>query len=277
MFKILAIGCGNMGGACLQAMLVGSKADDTLFDIVDRNTEKRKIFESLGVRNSYSKVPTQLDNYDAILLGIKPLASAELLFGIKNALANVSEQKRPLLISMMAGITMDALEQNSGIHKRVRIMPNLPVRYGRGTCAWYPLNLNAHELKRIEVCLQTMGQLVRLDSDDALDRFTALIGSGPGYCYYFIDAMAHAAKTLGFEHQEASEMLAQTFLGSLELFQKANTGIETWKDRVASKGGSTREAYQIMDDANLQNCFTSALNAAYQRNVELRKGSENEF
>ena len=94
------IGCGNMGGALIRA---ASKATKDIM-IADFDNEKaEQLASELGLVVGDNKtIATQCDR---IFLGVKPQVMAEMLDGIKDIL----KDKKPILISMAAGLTTDKI------------------------------------------------------------------------------------------------------------------------------------------------------------------------
>ena len=62
-----------------------------------------------------------------------------------------------------------------------------------------------------------------------------------------MNAMIQAAIEMGFTKQDAKKMVAQTFRGAVSQFNASDDDLSTWINRVASKGGTTREALDVLD------------------------------
>ena len=109
------IGCGNMGGAIARA-LSNSTKDITLSDI----SGKDKILAAeLGV--SHADNASVAANCDRIFLAVKP----HLMKGALAPLQEILAQKKPLLITMAAGLEIRQIEEFVGARLPIiRIMPN---------------------------------------------------------------------------------------------------------------------------------------------------------
>ena len=112
--------------------------------------------------------------------------------------------------------------------------------------------------------------LVEWVEEPLLDAVSALSGSGPAFVYRFIDALAAAGASLGFPADQALRLATATVEGAGMLAAQADAAPAELADRVASKGGSTREGLYVLDrDGALEKLLIATLTAARDRNVEL--------
>ena len=78
-----------------------------------------------------------------------------------------------------------------------------------------------------------------------------------------------AALKMGFSENDSKVLVSQTFEGAVELFNQNSISPNTWMERVASKGGTTRAALDSMEDNNVKELIKDAAYAAFDRAVEL--------
>src|SRR5690606_11990301 len=114
------------------------------------------------------------------------------------------------------------------------------------------------ELLTVENLLNTTGKTVRLDTENDIDASTGISGSGPAYIFYFMQSMIEAALKMGFSEYDSKVLVGQTFEGAVELFNSNNLSPESWMNRVASKGGTTRAALDSMEDNNVNELIKEA-------------------
>jgi pyrroline-5-carboxylate reductase len=177
-----------------------------------------------------------------------------------------------IIISIMAGITIKAMKNALGINKVVRAMPNLPAQVGKGITSY----MASDEISRIEILtvenlLDTTGKSIRVQSENYIDASTGISGSGPAYVFYFMHSMMEAALKMGFSKNDSKVLVSQTFAGAVELFNSSDLSPNSWMDKVASKGGTTRAALDSMDDNNVKDLIEEAAYAAFNRAIELGK------
>ena len=117
------IGCGNMGGAIARAL---RKSTANIF-LSDRSGKAKALAQELEI--SYTDNQTIASNCDRIFLGVKPHMMADMLAPLQPTLA----AKKPLLITMAAGLTLQQIEKFAGTALPIiRIMPNTPTAVGKG-------------------------------------------------------------------------------------------------------------------------------------------------
>jgi pyrroline-5-carboxylate reductase len=149
-------------------------------------------------------------------------------------------------------------------------MPNLPAQVGKGVTSY----TESKEVSRIELLmvrnlLDTTGESIRVESENFIDASTGISGSGPAYVFYFMQSMLEAALKMGFSKNDSKILVSKTFEGAVELFNQSDLSPNTWMERVASKGGTTRAALDSMEDNNVKELIKDAAYAAFDRAVEL--------
>ena len=108
MKKIGIIGFGNMGQA-MYAGLVDVFGEDRVF-VCYRNLEKLKI-EDLRLENFSKGVDEVIKKVDVVIIAVKPQSFAEFA---KSMTVDVNDK---LVVSIMAGITLEKLKEKTGTKK----------------------------------------------------------------------------------------------------------------------------------------------------------------
>lgn len=220
----------------------------------------------------YDKIENCVPKADIIFIAVKPYHASDLLSEMKPYVGD--EQ---IIISIMAGVTIESIKQDLGIRRVIRAMPNLPAQVGKGMTSYTASDeVSRLELLTVENLLDTTGRSVRLDTENDIDASTGISGSGPAYIFYFMQSMIEAAQKMGFSDHDSKVLVGQTFEGAVELFNQNDLTPSSWMDRVASKGGTTRAALDSMEDNNVKELIKEAAYAAFKRAVELGKEYQKE-
>lgn len=202
---------------------------------------------------------------DLVILAVKPQDSAKLFDEIRG-LAEPSQ----VFLSIMAGIRIEVIARELGVNKIIRAMPNLPAQIGAGVTAFTSTDpVTRIELVMVQNLLNTTGKTLYVEQEDRIDAATAISGSGPAYVYYFMNAMIQAAREMGFSDSEAELLVAQTFTGAVDLYNKTDLTCEGWIGKVASKGGTTEAALRVFRETALHEDIVAGARAALQRAREL--------
>ncbi|MFQ3214589.1 MAG: pyrroline-5-carboxylate reductase [Marivirga sp.] len=268
--KVLVIGAGNMGLAYAKALVKSEFLQSTNLMISDTSAEKTEELKKISRFDVYTNLEDCLPAADIVFFAVKPYHISDLFSKVKHLM-----QADQIVISIMAGVTIQSIQEGLGIRKVVRAMPNLPAQVGKGLTSFTASDeVSRLELSTVENLLSTTGKSVRLDTENDIDASTGISGSGPAYVFYFMQSMMDAAKKMGFSDHDSKVLVSQTFEGAVELFNKSDLSPASWMKRVASKGGTTRAALDSMEENNVKELIEEAAYAAFNRAVELGKESE---
>ena len=255
------IGCGNMGGAIARALSQNTK--DIL--ITDRSGKAKALAEELGI--TYGSIEDAASCHK-VFLGVKP----HMMQGVLAPLQGILAEKKPLLITMAAGLEISKIEDFAGTKLPViRIMPNTPTAIGKGVIPYCCNDLVTEEL--LADWLQDMDKCGLLDDleEQLIDAASALSGSGPAYLYLMLEAMADGAVACGIPRAKALNYAAMTMSGAAEMYLATKTHPGALKDAVCSPGGSTIEGIKALEQHGFRGAVMDCLAAAYQKNKELGK------
>ncbi|MBD2842488.1 pyrroline-5-carboxylate reductase family protein [Erythrobacter rubeus] len=265
--KLLIIGCGNMGGAMLAGWLALG-FDPQRFAVLDPALEDAP--EGVALYRSPDEAEVAGD-HDAVLLGFKPQQLGKLAPGLQSVASH-----GVTVYSLLAGLTLAQLQAafpNADAH--VRVMPNLASRINKSPVILLEKGLSSGERGGAFELFNALGTALWLQEEDQFDLVTALAGSGPGFVYRFIDALAGAAAQLGLQRDQA-EALALTMVdGASSLASGETLSPGELADRVASPGGMTREGLNVLDrDDALHKLLVETLRATAERGAQLSAGSD---
>lgn len=256
------IGCGNMGGAIARAL--SRKTKDIA--VSDRSGKAKALAQELGVQ--YLDNASIAAECDRIFLAVKPHMMRDMLLPLKDTLA----RRKPLLITMAAGLEIRQIEEFVGTHLPViRIMPNTPTSVGKGVIPYCANNLVTEEM--VTDWLEDMSECGLLDplEERLMDAASALSGSGPAYLYLMLEAMADGGVACGLPRAKALDYAAMTMAGAAEIYLSIHAHPGSLKDAVCSPGGSTIAGVRILEQRGFRGAAMDCVCAAYAKNKELGK------
>lgn len=254
------IGCGNMGGALARALSKTTK--DIMLSDFDRSRAEALAAE-LDVAAAVGNAQVALE-CDRIFLGVKPQMMAEMLGGIKPQL----EAKKPLLISMAAGLSTDKIKQLARDLPVIRIMPNTPVSVGQGVILYCSNGAEQDTVKDFVNDMRYSGNLYAVP-ENLIDAGCSVSGCGPAFMYMFASAVAKGGEACGLSPEQAIEFAAATMSGAAEMLLTSDKTPEQLTDAVCSKGGSTIEGVNVLKNSDFEKVVVDCIKAAYKRNLEL--------
>ena len=280
--KIGCIGCGMMGGALIKAIAKKVGGDKILLS--DGDVEKAKSLALELGANFVTSNAQIIENCSHIILAVKPAFFSSVLEQIKDSYNNIakSEQKNlPVIISIMAGLSIEKIEQMScqagisgGLQNIVRLMPNLPATVNEGMIALCTKENVSSEIEQevefVKEILSCAGKVEQV-SEKLMDVVTAVSGSGPAYGFMFIEALADAAVLLGMPRNQAYIYASQTLKGAAQMVLETSEHPAKLKDAVCSPAGTTIQAVKSLEGKGFRSAVISAVESAYNKSVDLGK------
>jgi pyrroline-5-carboxylate reductase len=206
---------------------------------------------------------------EVLLLAIKPQAFEAVVAGLTSSQNGKIGNPLPVVISILAGVTLSQLEAAFKLSPVIRAMPNTPATVGAGMTAIAPgVRAQANHLDRAKVIFQAVGEVVEV-SESLMDAVTGLSGSGPGYVAIMVEALTDGGVAAGLPRVIASKLALQTVLGTAQLLQESGMHPAELKDRVTSPGGTTIAGIAQLEQAGFRSALIDAVVAAARRSQEL--------
>jgi len=190
---------------------------------------------------------------------------------VAEAISGAAQQKKPVIVSIAAGIRIEALERwlGSGLAV-VRCMPNTPALVKTGATGLYAnAQVSDAQKDQVESLLRAVGVTVWVNSEQDLDAVTALSGSGPAYFFLMMEALEAAAVDAGLDQKTAQLLTQETALGAAKMALASSESAAVLRERVTSPGGTTERALGVMDARGLKDIYHAAVLAARDRSIEL--------
>jgi pyrroline-5-carboxylate reductase len=264
--KIAFIGPGVMAEAMIAGLLRKKLAKPE--NILAAGPRQERVAD-LSTRY---KIETTVDNAsaaaqaDVVVLSVKPQRLSEVMKGMHKV------QPEALVLSIVAGASIQKISRTLKHQAVVRSMPNTPGQIGEGITVWTASARTSQEQRNVaQKILGALGEEVFVEDESYLDMATALSGSGPAYVFLFTEALIDAGVHLGFPRRIAEQLVLQTIKGSVAFYHHAERHPATLRNQVTSPGGTSAEALYYLEKAGFRTALSRAIWAAYQRSLELGK------
>ena len=266
------IGCGVMGESMIAGLL-----NNKLVDPVNvaashpREARRNELAEKYGIAvfESNAEAAKTVAGHDnsAVLICVKPQRLARVLTDLTGVL-----HLDQLVLSIVAGATIEHLAGSLGTAKVVRAMPNTPSQIGAGITAWTCTNaVGETERGHVRDMLSALGKELFVETENMIDMATSLSATGPTYIFMVMEALTDAGVHLGFSRDMAKELVQETMLGSVKFAIESHKHPAELRNMVTSPGGTSAEAIYQMEKGTLRTVLSKAVYAAYKRAVELGK------
>ncbi|MDQ8039212.1 MAG: pyrroline-5-carboxylate reductase [Rickettsiella sp.] len=271
--KISFIGTGKMANSLILGLLNANYnpsniwATNTSLEKIN-NLKKLKINVSIDNRSA-------VNNASVVILAVKPKDLEKIVIEI----ADLISDKRPLVISIAAAITLETLQNylNDNSIPIIRCMPNTPASLNCGASGLLANpNCSPKQKDMAESIFRSVGIVIWVNSDIEMDSVAALSGSGPAYFFLLIEALQNAGTELGLSKETSAVLSLQTALGAARMaIENADkVSVEQLRKNVTSPGGTTQAALEVLQQGHFSELIESAMAAAKQRAETLANQSE---
>jgi pyrroline-5-carboxylate reductase len=263
--RLAFIGGGFMGEAMISAVLRGGVAAADAVSMGEISEERRGHLQSrYGVGVSADNVEAAR-GADIVVLAVKPQDFAAVARGLRERLA--SEQT---IVSIMAGVRIEAIGEALGHRGVVRVMPNTAALVGEAMSLWTATDeVDTGRREQVRRILAAMGRDMYVAEEKYLDMATAVSASGPGFVFLLLEAFIDGAVHIGLRREAATEMVLQTVLGAARMVEETGKHPAELRNMVTSPGGTTVEGLRVLEEAGVRAAVVDAIIAAYERTLEL--------
>ena len=263
--KIAVIGFGNIAKAIITPLF-----DKKLLNPKDVyglvNTKKsleniRKNYKyDINIFQANSKGSEIIWDCKVKLLSVKPQQ-------LKNII-ELEKNKNNLLVSILAGVSLEKLIKKFPNHKCVRVVTNIPITIGKGlTGISWGDEITDDQKQFIKRLFENSSRIYEFP-EDLLDIFLAVTSSGPAIIALIIEALSDGGLSGGLQKKLSEELVTEMILGTVSLIKETNLTTAELKNMVTSPGGTTISALRVLENRSLRSALIEAVVSASNRSKE---------
>ncbi|MGI8963350.1 MAG: pyrroline-5-carboxylate reductase [Thermomicrobiales bacterium] len=264
------IGAGVMAESMIAGLLgKGIVGPDQIVASHPRAERRARMGERFAITvvetNQEAAVQSEL-----VFLTIKPQVLSAVMGELNGSLT--TDQ---VVVSILAGASLDILRRGLGHAGIIRVMPNTPAQIGQGMSVWCGTHA-VSDVRRgqVKTALAALGEEIEVDTEKYVDMATALSGTGPTYVFMMMEALIDAGVHMGFPRRLAEEIVLQTVSGSVDFARHSGKHMAELRNMVTSPGGTSAAALYQMEKGGLRTVLSKAVFAAYQRTQTLAAEQE---
>lgn len=260
--KLTFIGGGNIA-RCIIGGLLADGYDPKQIWVSDPNElilqELNDIFSLHVTINNI----TAIEDADIVIFAVKP----QILQQVAKGLAPSIQEKKPLVLSLVAGINERDLQRWLGGNASIiRCISNTPAMVRSAVTGLYAgQNTTPQHQETAESIMRSVGITLWVDEEKQLNAISALSASGPAYFFLIMELIQKATEEFGLAHKDAHLLIIQTALGSAKLALELNSSFKELRQNVTSPNGITECAIDYLWKHDVDKLFLSALKAAKNR------------
>ena len=267
--KIAIIGFGNIAKAIITPLLDKELIQPrNVYCVVNSEKSLENIRSNykhnINVYKSSTKDSEIIWDCQFKLLSVKPQHLKDIIEA-KNL-----ETKDNLLVSILAGVSIDRLAQKFPNHKCVRAVTNIPITVGKGLTGIAWGEKITKDQKQLTKKLFENTSKVYEFSEDYLDIFLALTSSGPAIISLIIEALSDGGLSGGLQKKLSEELVMEMIIGTISLIKEKKLTTTDLKNLVTSPGGTTISALRVLEKKSIRSALIESIVSACNRSKEFR-------
>ena len=263
--KIAVIGFGNIAKAIITPLFDKKFLNPKdVYCLV--NTKKsleniRKNYKyDINIFQANSKGSEIIWDCKVKLLSVKPQQ-------LKNII-ELEKNKNNLLVSILAGVSLEKLIKKFPNHKCVRVVTNIPITIGKGlTGISWGDEITKDQKQFVKKLFENSSKIYEFP-EDLLDIFLSVTSSGPAMIALIIEALSDGGLSGGLQKKLSEELVLEMILGTVSLIKETNLSTAELKNMVTSPGGTTISALRVLENRSLRSALIEAVVSASNRSKE---------
>ena len=268
--RIGFIGAGNMARSILSGISKSSSINSKDVFVSNRTEGKLKELEKDFSFNVSTDNDYVIKNAkDILFICVKPQVFDTILKDIKKKIT-----KNQLVVSIMAGKTIDYLKKSLSTKNIVRVMPNTPCFVGAGVSAVSADKevIKNKNYKAVLEIFKSIGEVIEVD-EKYINAITQVSGASPAWIFMMIEALADGGVECGLTRDMAYKFATNAVYGAGKLardkYVESKTHPGVLKDMVTSPAGTTIEGVRVLEENGFRGAIIDAVMQSYSRSLEL--------
>lgn len=245
-------GGGWLGGAIAHAVIERGLVKPEDLTLSYRSAEPQGFSGASLTRNAQALA----DRSEVIVLSVRPEDWPAVEFTAPGR----------LIVSVMAGIGLDAIISRHGTPRVIRTLPNAAAEVQASYTPFFA-GPGAEEADRLTVrrLFECCGSVDEVASEDQLDYLSGLTGTGPAYPALLALAMERDAVARGFDPAVAQRAVLGVLIGTGRMLEANPQAPEAIIESFMAYRGLTAAGLSAMRDAGFDTAVEAGLAAALAR------------
>ena len=258
--KILGVigGSGQLGCAIIQGLVAANALPANRILVSNRSGARGDLPDTVRVVTNHADLVAACD---VILLSVPPTGASEMRLRADGK----------LVLSVMAGVTIDQLAEIAGHDRVIRAMSS-PAAAEQLAYSPFVLGTGARDDAALtEELFGAIGKTDTLHEEAQLDVFTAITGPVPGFVALFADAMIGFARDQGVDGDVAERAVRQLFLAAGNEMGAGGPSPAKQVQWMIDYAGTTAAGLEAMKAAGVEDVIAKGLAAAVEKARRISK------
>ena len=253
------IGAGHITGILLDNLLGNGVLQPSQVIVSSRGPANlQKLAQRFDVATMQDNVAAG-QAADLIVVAVRP----DVVPTVVDDLVRATLKPEQLVLSLAAGTPFRRFGALPAGHPIIRAMPNPPSRIGQGLIAYCCSPTVTPEQKAVVLSLlDPLGKVIEV-IEEQMALITAL--TSPVTTLYFLEALVAAGENGGLDTETATEIAAQTILGSIGVWQASDETPAALINEASTPGGISVESTHMLRELAVSDSIMAAIKAGADR------------
>ena len=250
--RIAFIGAGHITNIILDNLVKAEKISSHLLTASDPDKSKLQwLYEKYEVAMAQDNRDA-VNKGDFIFINVPPQAVGDVI----RELSRKGLPENKLIVTLAAGISINAYDSLGNNIPVVRALPNPPSQIGMGIAALsFNPYVNDKQKSEIFELFSSLGDYVVLREEN-INAVMAL--SSPAATYLFFQSLIEAGVRAGIDRETSTKVVYQTIVGAMEVWSRRQVSPQDLLSEASTPGGISVESIFTLE----QYAFRAALNEA---------------
>ncbi|MFK0206119.1 pyrroline-5-carboxylate reductase family protein [Agrobacterium sp. NPDC090283] len=196
-----------------------------------------------------------VDNSDIVILSVRP----------EDWNAVEIEAAGKLVVSVMAGVTVDNIRERTGSARVARALPNAAAELGFSYTPFFVASSETRDAETVGTLFRSCGEVDIVSRETDIDYFTAMSGSGAAFPALLAEAMMNDAIARGIPTAVARRAAQQLIIGAGRLQERDGASPDETVTSFVDYKGTTAAGILAMRRAGFANVVEAGLDAAFRK------------
>ena len=252
-------GSGMLGRAISSALLDQQVVGANNFWISNRSGRREAHTRFDGVTFT-DRNASLVDACDVILLCVPPANLPDIQIDARDC----------LVISVMAGVTLDQIREVTGASRVIRAMSSPAAELGLAFSPWVA---TAEVMPVDRTCVESLfaacGSTAEVTTEEHVEHFTAMTGPVPGFVAYFAECMVNYATSQGIPGHVADAAVRQLFLAAGRMMAESAATPAEHVQQMIDYAGTTAAGLTMMKESSIEKDVADGLAAAVDKTRQM--------
>lgn len=177
-----------------------------------------------------------------------------------------------LVISVMAGVSIEQLKSRHNTKRVVRCLPNAAVEVGHSYTPWISVpDLNADDRSLCRLIFSACGSQDEFETEQDIDYLGVLTGTGPAFPALLASAMMKDAVARGMSTDIARRAINSVFVGAGRFLEKHDQCPLETVEAFHRYHGLTSAAMKAMETNGFDDCVSNGLAAGLKMSEDMSR------